>query len=196
VLADWRQPNPNRLQINASRKRVHQVQTEWFELDATKNPNVYIQGLPSDITMETLAEFMRKCGIIKEDDKGRPRLKIYRDDEGVPKGDGLCTYLKVAPGPRIPSPSHPLAPCIGNANANGHGPGPIQWNGLFGVQVESVGLALDILDGEEISPGHKIKLQRVCSRYIAAHCLGVRRGVRVVRVWPGSVRFGSVRFAN
>jgi hypothetical protein len=171
---------------------VHQVQTEWFKLDATKNPNVYIQGLPPDITMETLAEFMRKCGIIKEDDKGRPRLKIYRDEEGVPKGDGLCTYLKVAPGPHIPSHPHPRAPCVGNGND--HGLSPIQWNGLFGVQVESVGLALDILDGEEISPGHKIKLQRVCSRCIAAHCLGVRRGVRMVACGP--VRFGSVQFTT
>ena len=33
--------------------------------------------------------------MIKEDDQRRPRIKIYRDREsGMPKGDGLVTYLK------------------------------------------------------------------------------------------------------
>lgn len=36
-----------------------------------------------------------KCGVIKEDDERRPRVKVYRDREsGMPKGDGLVTYLK------------------------------------------------------------------------------------------------------
>ena len=36
-----------------------------------------------------------KCGVIKEDDQRRPRIKIYRDRaSGMPKGDGLVTYLK------------------------------------------------------------------------------------------------------
>lgn len=36
-----------------------------------------------------------KCGVIKEDDERRPRVKVYRDrDSGMPKGDGLVTYLK------------------------------------------------------------------------------------------------------
>ena len=36
-----------------------------------------------------------KCGVVKEDDERRPRVKVYRDrDSGMPKGDGLVTYLK------------------------------------------------------------------------------------------------------
>ena len=36
-----------------------------------------------------------KCGILKEDDDGRPRVKIYRDKAtGMSKGDGLVSYLK------------------------------------------------------------------------------------------------------
>ena len=51
---------------------------------------------------------------------GEPKLKLYRDINGVLKGDGLCCYLKV----------------------------------------ESVQLALQILDGDEFR-GHKIKVERV-----------------------------------
>ena len=33
--------------------------------------------------------------MIKEDDERKPRVKVYRDREsGMPKGDGLVTYLK------------------------------------------------------------------------------------------------------
>lgn len=40
-------------------------------------------------------QFFAKCGIIKEDDDGKPRIKIYRDKAtGMIKGDGLVTYLK------------------------------------------------------------------------------------------------------
>ena len=36
-----------------------------------------------------------KCGVLKEDDDRKPKVKVYRDRETqVPKGDGLVTYLK------------------------------------------------------------------------------------------------------
>ena len=45
-----------------------------------------------------------KCGVIKEDDERRPRVKVYRDREsGMPKGDGLVTYLK---DPSVGYPPH------------------------------------------------------------------------------------------
>ena len=41
------------------------------------------------------AQVFAKCGILKEDDDGRPRVKIYRDKAtGMSKGDGLVSYLK------------------------------------------------------------------------------------------------------
>ena len=41
------------------------------------------------------AQFFSKCGLIRDGDDGRPRVKIYRDRAtGMPKGDGLVTYLK------------------------------------------------------------------------------------------------------
>ena len=41
------------------------------------------------------AQFFTKCGILKDDDEGKPRVKLYRDRaSGMLKGDGLVYYLK------------------------------------------------------------------------------------------------------
>ena len=40
----------------------------WFELDESKNTNVYMTGLPFDITAEEYIELMSKYVIIKEED--------------------------------------------------------------------------------------------------------------------------------
>ncbi len=40
-------------------------------------------------------QFFAKCGILKEDDDGKPRVKLYKDRaSGMLKGDGLVYYLK------------------------------------------------------------------------------------------------------
>eukprot|EP00051_Salpingoeca_urceolata_P021435 m.336499 g.336499 ORF g.336499 m.336499 type:complete len:407 (-) comp19797_c0_seq1:1766-2986(-) len=69
----------------------------FFTLPDEKNPNVYITGLPLDVTQEEFVQFMSKCGIINEDDEtGEKKIKLYLDERGQPKGDGRCQYLKVA----------------------------------------------------------------------------------------------------
>eukprot|EP00123_Amoebidium_parasiticum_P017043 comp23685_c1_seq1/m.40643 comp23685_c1_seq1/g.40643 ORF comp23685_c1_seq1/g.40643 comp23685_c1_seq1/m.40643 type:complete len:477 (-) comp23685_c1_seq1:261-1691(-) len=103
----------------AHRKRKMQVRSEWFNMPDEANPNVYIQGLPPNVTVADLKTFMGRCGIIKEEN-GQAKIKIYRNADGSPKGDALCTYLKI----------------------------------------ESVALALDLLDGAEMQPGHVVHLQR------------------------------------
>ena len=63
--------------------------------------------------MDEFYEHMSKCGVIMEDDdgnhsniinitlilflclKGHPKIKLYYDVNGQPKGDGLCCYFKV-----------------------------------------------------------------------------------------------------
>ena len=42
----------------------------WFDIEDSKNHNIYISGLPHDITLEEFADLMSKYGIIMEDDEG------------------------------------------------------------------------------------------------------------------------------
>eukprot|EP00967_Tisochrysis_lutea_P110914 scaffold173991_cov22-Tisochrysis_lutea.AAC.2 len=50
--------------------------SEWFELK--NNTNVYVAGLPLDVTMEEIHAAFSKFGLIKEDENKQPRIKMYR----------------------------------------------------------------------------------------------------------------------
>ena len=70
--------------------------TAWFEVDPSKNTNVYVSGLPPDITLEEFQTMMSKYGIIMvEEETEKPKIKLYLDEHGNPKGDGRCCFLKV-----------------------------------------------------------------------------------------------------
>ncbi|XP_069002233.1 17S U2 SnRNP complex component HTATSF1 [Embiotoca jacksoni] len=67
----------------------------WFDIDNNKNTNVYVSGLPPDISTEEFVELMSKCGIVMRDPITEEyKVKLYKDKEGNLKGDGLCCYLK------------------------------------------------------------------------------------------------------
>ncbi|XP_028322735.1 17S U2 SnRNP complex component HTATSF1 isoform X2 [Gouania willdenowi] len=67
----------------------------WFEIDDNKNTNVYVSGLPPDISTEEFVELMSKGGIMMRDPITEDyKVKLYKDKEGNLKGDGLCCYLK------------------------------------------------------------------------------------------------------
>merc|ERR1712147_553247 len=75
-------------------KKRKKKEAEWFQADDEKNTNVYVSGLPLiNYNLDCFATLMKKCGLIKPDEKtGIPKIKLYHDDEGKLKGDGLVTY--------------------------------------------------------------------------------------------------------
>ncbi|KAM3601987.1 uncharacterized protein V6R79_022335 [Siganus canaliculatus] len=67
----------------------------WFDVDDNKNTNVYVSGLPPDISTEEFVEMMSKSGIVMRDPMTEEyKVKLYKDKDGNLKGDGLCCYLK------------------------------------------------------------------------------------------------------
>ncbi|XP_073455324.1 17S U2 SnRNP complex component HTATSF1 [Aquarana catesbeiana] len=67
----------------------------WFNVDDGRNTNVYVSGLPLDLTYDEFIETMSKCGIIMRDLQTEDfKVKLYKDKDGNLKGDGLCCYLK------------------------------------------------------------------------------------------------------
>ncbi|KAI6648055.1 HIV Tat-specific factor 1-like [Oopsacas minuta] len=76
-------------------KKVKNETPAWFEVEEKQNKHVYVSNLPSNTTEQQFIELMRKCGVIAENDDGKPKIKLYRTEDGELKGDGLCTYLKV-----------------------------------------------------------------------------------------------------
>lgn len=68
----------------------------WFEV-GEETTKVYVSGLPLDITEAEFVDMMQKCGLVMRDiDTSKMKVKLYLDPEtGLPKGDALCTYIKV-----------------------------------------------------------------------------------------------------
>ncbi len=68
-------------------------------MDCTPAPKkkqtvVYVTGLPDDVTRDELHDHFAKVGVIMDDMfTGGPRIKIYENDDGTPKGDALIVYL-------------------------------------------------------------------------------------------------------
>ncbi|MCJ1284772.1 hypothetical protein MMC26_004108 [Xylographa opegraphella] len=60
-----------------------------------KNTAIYITNLPLDTDEEEVQSVFSKCGVIAEEiDRGKPRIKLYTDDQGNFKGDALILYFR------------------------------------------------------------------------------------------------------
>lgn len=80
-----------------SKKRGEKRKAEsgWFHVEEDRNTNVYVSGLPPDITLDEFIQLMSKFGIIMRDPQTEEfKVKLYKDNQGNLKGDGLCCYLK------------------------------------------------------------------------------------------------------
>jgi len=54
-----------------------------------------VTSLPLDVTISEVASVFSKYGVIAEEiDSGAPRIKLYHDDNGKPKGDALVVYFR------------------------------------------------------------------------------------------------------
>lgn len=79
---------------DASNKSNEKKEATWFEINDEKNTNVYVSGLPPDITDDEFQELMSKYGIIMKDPAtNKLKIKLYRDEQNQVKGDGRCCYL-------------------------------------------------------------------------------------------------------
>jgi HIV Tat-specific factor 1 len=89
--------NEDDLLSQAKKKKLPAAPPKWFEIPPEQNTKVYVSNLPLDITDDEFGELMSKCGLIMKDLKtGKLKLKLYRDSNGMMKGDGLCHFIKVS----------------------------------------------------------------------------------------------------
>jgi len=59
------------------------------------NTAVYVTSIPLDATLDEIHDVFCKCGVIAEEiDSGRPRIKMYMDNEGKFKGEALVVYFR------------------------------------------------------------------------------------------------------
>jgi HIV Tat-specific factor 1 len=73
----------------AAKKRKGQ---QWKK--SKVNTWIYIAGLPDDTSAQTVEAYFTKCGVIATNAEGKPKIKLYRTDDGALKGDGSVGYLK------------------------------------------------------------------------------------------------------
>ncbi|KAI9661506.1 MAG: hypothetical protein M1831_003028 [Alyxoria varia] len=60
-----------------------------------KNTAVYVTNVPSDADVEEVKNLFSRCGVIAQEiDSGKPRIKLYHDDDGNFKGDALIVYFR------------------------------------------------------------------------------------------------------
>lgn len=59
------------------------------------NTAVYVTSIPLDADQEEIQHVFSKCGVIAEEiESGKPRIKMYEDDQGLFKGDALVVYFR------------------------------------------------------------------------------------------------------
>ncbi|EAW07743.1 U2 snRNP complex subunit CUS2 [Aspergillus clavatus NRRL 1] len=59
------------------------------------NTAVYVTSIPLDAEFEEIRDVFSKCGVIAEEiDSGRPRIKMYMDEDGKFKGEALVVYFR------------------------------------------------------------------------------------------------------
>ncbi|RHZ69679.1 hypothetical protein CDV55_108065 [Aspergillus turcosus] len=59
------------------------------------NTAVFVTSIPLDAEFDEIRDVFSKCGVIAEEiDSGRPRIKMYMDENGNFKGEALIVYFR------------------------------------------------------------------------------------------------------
>ncbi|KAJ5097430.1 hypothetical protein N7456_008151 [Penicillium angulare] len=59
------------------------------------NTAVFVSSIPSDVEIDEIRDLFSKCGVIAEEiDSGKPRIKMYMDENGAFKGEALVVYFR------------------------------------------------------------------------------------------------------
>lgn len=59
------------------------------------NTAVFVTSIPLDVEFDEIRDVFSKCGVIAEEiDSGRPRIKMYNDEDGKFKGEALVVYFR------------------------------------------------------------------------------------------------------
>lgn len=76
------------------KKKKKSKKNKWSDKAQTDHNWVYIEGIPTDATVEEVALHFSKCGVIAIDPRtSEPRVKLYRDPTSqLNKGDGSVCY--------------------------------------------------------------------------------------------------------
>ena len=110
----------------AERRKRNKKKTEWRKQKkasgwhtAKINTNVFASGLAPDTTVERLGEYFSKCGLVRRDNlTDEPCVKLYKDEQGNFKGEGLVSYekeesvalaIEMLDGDQIMWPGHTLS---------------------------------------------------------------------------------------
>ncbi|CCI49570.1 unnamed protein product [Albugo candida] len=78
------------------RKKKSKASNRWRR--SKQKTWIYVNGLPLDTTIQEVAEYFSKCGVIQKDliDE-QPRIKLYQTkDQGGLNGDAAICYMKEA----------------------------------------------------------------------------------------------------
>lgn len=79
-----------RLKRRAFRERKKLKREAGIWTRAKTNPNVYISGLPEDVTVQELVALFKRAGQLKLDmESGEPKVRLYGN------GDGLVSFVHV-----------------------------------------------------------------------------------------------------
>lgn len=56
---------------------------------------MYVTSIPLEVEFDEIRDVFSKCGVIAEEiDSGRPRIKMYNDEDGKFKGEALVVYFR------------------------------------------------------------------------------------------------------